>query len=38
MAYRMTVPGLFPPPDYAHAAVVGTDRRLVPGRCSSPRQ
>lgn len=29
MAYRMTVPGLFPPPDYAHAAVVRTDRRLV---------
>ncbi|MFE2943220.1 RidA family protein [Streptomyces sp. NPDC059255] len=29
MAHRMTVPGLFPPPDYAHAAVVETDRRLA---------
>ncbi|MFE3602417.1 RidA family protein [Streptomyces sp. NPDC059096] len=29
MAHRMTVPGLFPPPDYAHAAIVATDRRLA---------
>ncbi|MFI6700605.1 RidA family protein [Streptomyces sp. NPDC050509] len=29
MAHRMTVPGLFPPPDYAHAAIVETDRRLA---------
>ncbi|MFF3749594.1 RidA family protein [Streptomyces sp. NPDC002018] len=29
MAHRMTVPGLFPPPDYAHTAVVETDRRLA---------
>ncbi|MFJ2649787.1 RidA family protein [Streptomyces sp. NPDC087420] len=29
MARRVTVPGLFPPPDYAHAAVVETDRRLA---------
>ncbi|MFF5564641.1 RidA family protein [Streptomyces sp. NPDC012623] len=29
MAHRMTVPGLFPPPDYAHAAVVEPGRRLA---------
>ncbi|MEV7871254.1 RidA family protein [Streptomyces sp. NPDC088124] len=29
MAHRLTVPGLFPPPDYAHAAIVDTDRRLA---------
>ncbi|MEW1722236.1 RidA family protein [Streptomyces sp. NPDC093109] len=29
MAHRMTVPGLFPPPDYAHTAVVETGRRLA---------
>ncbi|MFJ5221980.1 RidA family protein [Streptomyces sp. NPDC088400] len=29
MAHRMTVPGLFPPPDYAHTAIVETDRRLA---------
>ncbi|KIF68030.1 hypothetical protein HY68_04170 [Streptomyces sp. AcH 505] len=29
MVRRTTVPGLFPPPDYAHAAVVDTDRRLA---------
>ncbi|RDG39435.1 RidA family protein [Streptomyces corynorhini] len=29
MAHRMTVPGLFPPPDYAHVAVVETGRRLA---------
>jgi enamine deaminase RidA (YjgF/YER057c/UK114 family) len=26
---RMTVPGLFPPPDYAHLAVVAAGERLV---------
>ncbi|MFJ2439090.1 MULTISPECIES: RidA family protein [unclassified Streptomyces] len=29
MAHRMTVPGLFPPPDYAHTAIVETGRRLA---------
>ena len=29
MVHRMTVPGLYPPPDYAHAAVVETGRRLA---------
>lgn len=29
MVHRMTVPGLFPPPDYAHAAVVEAGQRLV---------
>ncbi|MFF2521555.1 RidA family protein [Streptomyces liangshanensis] len=29
MSRRVTVPGLFPPPDYAHAAVVETGRRLA---------
>lgn len=29
MAHRLTVPGLFPPPDYAHAAVVEAGERLV---------
>ncbi|MEV6423289.1 RidA family protein [Streptomyces sp. NPDC051662] len=29
MAHRMTVPALFPPPDYAHTAIVDTDRRLA---------
>lgn len=29
MVSRMTVPGLFPPPDYAHAAVVEAGERLV---------
>ncbi len=29
MAQRVTVPGLFPPPDYAHAAVVEAGERLV---------
>ena len=29
MAHHLTVPGLFPPPDYAHAAVVEAGERLV---------
>lgn len=29
MVERLTVPGLFPPPDYAHAAVVQANERLV---------
>ncbi|CAN5192955.1 hypothetical protein BH20ACT24_BH20ACT24_10150 [soil metagenome] len=29
MVHRLTVPGLFPPPDYAHAAVVESNERLV---------
>lgn len=29
MANRMTVPSLFPPPDYAHIAIVETDQRLA---------
>ena len=29
MVHRTTVPGLFPPPDYAHTAVVETGRRLA---------
>ncbi|MFL6075972.1 MAG: RidA family protein [Mycobacteriales bacterium] len=29
MVQRMTVPGLFPPPDYAHLAVVEAGERLV---------
>jgi enamine deaminase RidA (YjgF/YER057c/UK114 family) len=29
MAQRGVVPGLFPPPDYAHTAVVRADRRLA---------
>ncbi|WP_329455713.1 RidA family protein [Streptomyces sp. NBC_01497] len=29
MAHRTVVPGLFPPPGYAHTAVVGGGRRLV---------
>jgi enamine deaminase RidA (YjgF/YER057c/UK114 family) len=29
MAYRLTVPGLFKPPDYAHAAVVRAGEALV---------
>jgi enamine deaminase RidA (YjgF/YER057c/UK114 family) len=29
MVQRMTLPGLFPPPDYAHTAVVEAGRRLA---------
>lgn len=29
MVHRLTVPGLFPPPDYAHTAVVESYERLV---------
>ncbi|MBA3728583.1 MAG: RidA family protein [Actinobacteria bacterium] len=29
MVHRLTVPGLFPPPDYAHTAVVESNERLV---------
>lgn len=29
MAHRMIVPDLFPPPDYAHAAVIEAGERLV---------
>jgi enamine deaminase RidA (YjgF/YER057c/UK114 family) len=29
MAHRVTVPSLFPPPDYAHAAVIEAGRRLA---------
>ena len=29
MVHRMTTPGLFPPPGYAHTAVVEAGRRLV---------
>lgn len=29
MASRLTVPALFPPPDYAHAAIVEPHERLV---------
>ncbi|MEE1929121.1 RidA family protein [Streptomyces sp. TRM 70351] len=29
MPHRLTVPGLFPPPGYAHAAVVEAGERLV---------
>lgn len=29
MVHRVTVPGLFPPPDYAHAAVVEAGEKLA---------